>query len=155
MESQYTASGQVSQLKWVRSDKGLIAGICQGLGERMAIDPVILRVVWVLSICIFGLGLGFYLILWMTLPTESKAADSNKGQILGVCARLAERQPLEAEVARAFRPWVALAPSSDGAGLPMFEGRAATGAAVAYVCEEMVCQLPVSTVEALRIQLEA
>ncbi|MEO6397660.1 MAG: thioredoxin domain-containing protein, partial [Tepidiformaceae bacterium] len=67
----------------------------------------------------------------------------------------AERQPLEAEVARFFGPWVAVAPSTEGAGLPMFEGRLATGAALAYVCEEMVCQLPVSSVEALRAQLES
>ena len=65
----------------------------------------------------------------------------------------AARQPLETEVAREFRPWIAVAPSVDGRGLPMFEGREATGKALAYVCEDMVCQLPVADASALAEQL--
>ena len=66
----------------------------------------------------------------------------------------AARQPLEAEVSRAFRPWMAVAPSANGGGLPMFEGRGATGSAMAYVCEDMVCQLPVATASELAEQLK-
>jgi len=65
----------------------------------------------------------------------------------------AARQPLEAEVARAFRPWLAIAPSVNGKGLPMFAGREGTGTALAYVCEDMVCQLPVADATGLREQL--
>ena len=65
----------------------------------------------------------------------------------------AARQPLEMEVAREFRPWFAIAPSVDGQGLPMFAGREAGGSALAYVCEDMVCQLPVDNALALRAQL--
>jgi len=67
----------------------------------------------------------------------------------------AARRPLEQEAARYFMPWVAVAPTSDAKGLPMFEGREpADGQVRAYVCENMVCQLPVSTAEELRKQLQ-
>lgn len=102
MESGFISTTPTSQSKWVRSDKGLIAGICQGLGERMGIDPILFRVMWVLSVCIFGLGLAFYLILWITLPTESKLLKAQEGKILGVCQRLGQRANVEIPLLRAI-----------------------------------------------------
>jgi len=63
------------------------------------------------------------------------------------------RRPLEREVAREYRPWLLVAPSHSASGLPLFEGRPVQSGAMAYVCEDMACQLPVATVEALREQL--
>jgi uncharacterized protein YyaL (SSP411 family) len=63
------------------------------------------------------------------------------------------RAPLEREVGRDYRPWLVVAPSAFGTGLPLFEGRQATDTALAYVCEDMVCQLPVSNVARLASQL--
>ena len=65
----------------------------------------------------------------------------------------AERQPLERELGSRYLPFLAIAPSTDARGLPLFEGRAVDEGAVAYVCEGMACQLPVTTVEALAAQL--
>ena len=74
---------------------------------------------------------------------------------VAIVGQPAARQPLEVEVARAYRPWLAVAPSTDGHGLPIFEGRGTSGAALAYVCEDMVCQLPVSTAGELALQLQS
>jgi uncharacterized protein len=63
------------------------------------------------------------------------------------------RAPLEREVARRYAPWLVVAPSTDAVGLPLFEGRAVERGALAYVCEDMACQLPVADVAALRAQL--
>jgi hypothetical protein len=65
------------------------------------------------------------------------------------------REPLEREVARHYLPSVVLATASDEGGLPVLEGRGAVDGAAAYVCENMVCQLPVNTPDALRKQLVA
>ena len=65
----------------------------------------------------------------------------------------ASREPLEREVAREYRPWLLVAPSEDAVGLPMLEGRAVETGALAYVCEDMACQLPVADVSSLRGQL--
>jgi uncharacterized protein YyaL (SSP411 family) len=65
------------------------------------------------------------------------------------------RAPLEAELSRRYLPHVVLAPASNGGGLPLLEGRdVAERTAAAYVCEEMICQFPVATPQALASQLD-
>jgi uncharacterized protein YyaL (SSP411 family) len=64
------------------------------------------------------------------------------------------RAPLERVAAEAFRPWLVIAPTGDGAGLPMFEGRAPhAGQAKAYLCQDMVCGLPAEDAPSLAAQL--
>ena len=46
-----------------------------------------------------------------------------------------------------------IAPSSSGGGLPVLEGREPGDGAAAYVCENMLCRLPVSTPEELAKEL--
>ena len=65
------------------------------------------------------------------------------------------RAPLEREVAARFLPATLLAPAAGEDGLPVLEGRAvADGEAAAYVCENLVCKLPATTVEELVAQLD-
>lgn len=75
-------------------------------------------------------------------------------QELAIVGPSGARAPLEGEAARRYRPWLVIAPSTTGEGLPLFEGRETTGDALAYVCEDMTCQLPVSTPEQLAGQLD-
>ncbi|MCC7363850.1 MAG: thioredoxin domain-containing protein [Dehalococcoidia bacterium] len=65
----------------------------------------------------------------------------------------AGRRPFERVAGMTYLPWTAVASSSTGTGLPVFEGRAATGETLAYVCEDMVCGLPARTPEELAAQL--
>ena len=65
----------------------------------------------------------------------------------------ASRAPLERELARHFLPSTVIAPSSSGGGLPVLEGRDPGDGGAAYVCENMVCRLPVSAPEELAEQL--
>jgi uncharacterized protein YyaL (SSP411 family) len=75
-------------------------------------------------------------------------------QELAIVGAAAARAPLEREAAGYFLPWLVIAPSWSGEGLPLFEGRAPTaGAAAAYLCQDMVCQLPAATPEELARQL--
>ncbi|MFO7617203.1 MAG: PspC domain-containing protein [Bacteroidales bacterium] len=46
----------------------VIAGICGGIGDYFNVDPVILRVVWALSVLALGAGLLLYLICWILIP---------------------------------------------------------------------------------------
>jgi phage shock protein C len=51
----------------------VIAGVCGGIGEYYDIDPVIIRLVWVLfSLLSFGMGVLGYLIAWMIIPKSPK-----------------------------------------------------------------------------------
>jgi len=45
-----------------------IAGVCGGLGEWLDVDPVFLRVAFVLFALFFGLGIVVYIALWLFLP---------------------------------------------------------------------------------------
>ena len=50
-------------------DKNVIGGVCTGLGAYFNIDPVILRVIFViLSFPLAGFPLAVYLILWIAIP---------------------------------------------------------------------------------------
>jgi phage shock protein PspC (stress-responsive transcriptional regulator) len=55
-----------------------IAGVCGGLGEWLDIDPVFLRVAFVLLALVAGLGAAVYIVLWLFLPRarETPAASA-------------------------------------------------------------------------------
>jgi phage shock protein PspC (stress-responsive transcriptional regulator) len=52
-----------------RSDQDrIIAGICGGLGEHFEIDPVIVRLVWIVLTFFGGSGIVLYLLAWLLIP---------------------------------------------------------------------------------------
>ena len=53
-----------------------VAGVCGGLGKYFGIDPVIIRVIWVISIFFYGFGLLFYGICWLVLALEPEEMGS-------------------------------------------------------------------------------
>lgn len=58
-----------------RSEKNRVfAGICGGLGEHYNIDPVLIRVIWVIVVLVTGLipGVLAYIIAIFIIPEESK-----------------------------------------------------------------------------------
>lgn len=51
-------------------DNKVIAGVCGGLGEYLNIDPIILRLLFVLAF-LFALSGGLiYIISWIIIPTK-------------------------------------------------------------------------------------
>src|SRR5215211_5604527 len=46
----------------------IVAGVCGGLAEYFAIDPVIVRLIFVLVTLTSGIGLFIYPILWLVMP---------------------------------------------------------------------------------------
>ena len=48
--------------------ESMIAGVCGGLGEYFDIDPVIIRLIFVLLIFAGGAGLIGYIIAWIIIP---------------------------------------------------------------------------------------
>ena len=61
-----------SRITKSKTDK-VIDGVCGGLAEYFGIDPVIVRLVFVLLIFINGLGLLLYIILAIIMPKAEKA----------------------------------------------------------------------------------
>lgn len=52
-----------------RKDK-VIAGVCGGLGEFFSIDPVWVRLIFILFFFIGGCALLVYLIMWLIVPLQ-------------------------------------------------------------------------------------
>jgi phage shock protein PspC (stress-responsive transcriptional regulator) len=50
----------------------MIAGVCGGLGRYFSVDPVIVRLVFLLLLFLGGSGFLGYLILWIIVPDEQQ-----------------------------------------------------------------------------------
>lgn len=54
-----------------------IAGVCGGIGEYFGIDPTVIRLLWVLTIFLDGIGILAYFIAWIIMPRRSKCNYNN------------------------------------------------------------------------------
>jgi len=54
-----------------------VAGVCGGLGAWLEIDPVFLRVAFVVLALVCGLGIVVYIVLWLVIPRSSTARAAN------------------------------------------------------------------------------
>lgn len=68
------AKPQPRQLRRDRRDR-VVAGVCSGLGRRLGIDPIILRVCFVAAAFAGGVGVGLYLLAWALIPLEGASAS--------------------------------------------------------------------------------
>ena len=50
----------------------VIAGVCSGLAKSLEIDPIIMRLIFVVGFLAFGVGPIIYLLLWLLMPKEEK-----------------------------------------------------------------------------------
>ena len=71
-----------------RTDK-MIAGVAGGIGQYLAIDPVIVRLAFV-ALCFTGVGVLLYPVLWLVMPPEG-GSHAAPGQALDEMRRQAVR----------------------------------------------------------------
>jgi len=50
------------------TDRGMLGGVCSGLSHYLRIDPLWLRIAFVLALTGFGTGIFIYLLLWILIP---------------------------------------------------------------------------------------
>ena len=59
------------QKKLYRSERNkAICGVCGGLGDYFGIDPIIVRLIFVLLFLTYGMGLTFYVVCALVIPKE-------------------------------------------------------------------------------------
>jgi len=51
------------------NDKVLL-GVCGGLAEYFGLNSVLIRIIWLLAICLFGTGLLAYIICAIVMPKQ-------------------------------------------------------------------------------------
>ena len=49
-----------------------IAGVCGGLANYLTVDPVVLRIIFLISLVFGGLGLWAYLVIWLIAPEDNR-----------------------------------------------------------------------------------
>jgi phage shock protein C len=57
--------------------ESVIAGVCGGLGEYFSVDPVIVRLIFVLVTLTTGIGVIIYPVLWVVMPKGEPAQAPN------------------------------------------------------------------------------
>jgi signal transduction histidine kinase/phage shock protein PspC (stress-responsive transcriptional regulator) len=53
-----------------RPDERMVAGVCEGLGRHLGVDPMVLRLAFVVLGLANGVGIVLYALLWSLLPSE-------------------------------------------------------------------------------------
>jgi len=56
-------------------DNAVLGGVCSGLGEYLNIDPIWVRLIFVVLLLAYGLTFWIYIILWIVLPKAETAAQ--------------------------------------------------------------------------------
>ncbi len=56
-------------------DDQKVGGVCSGLARYFDLDVTLLRILWVVSLLVFGFGLWLYIILWAVLPEAKTTAE--------------------------------------------------------------------------------
>ena len=52
-------------------DDRMIAGVCSGIARRFAIEPAVVRIIFVASLFLPGPQILIYLAAWLLMPNES------------------------------------------------------------------------------------
>lgn len=56
------------------TDEKKIAGVCSGLSEYFNIDVTLIRIIFIVAVCLYGSTLWIYIILWIVVP-EAKSTS--------------------------------------------------------------------------------
>lgn len=96
------------QKPWVRSNRGWIAGVCRGLAERFDLNPMGVRLLWLVSVLFLGFGFLFYFICALCLPAEGHEASAQEAKLLGVCYRISKKFDLDVGLLRVLTVVIAL-----------------------------------------------
>jgi phage shock protein PspC (stress-responsive transcriptional regulator) len=93
-----TADGQTYQKRLYRDEQNkVLGGVCAGIANYLNLDPIIIRILWIL---LFGISFFAYLLLWIAVPSTSVKEvggirkrlfrDIDKKVIGGVCAGMSK-----------------------------------------------------------------
>jgi phage shock protein C len=96
------------EIRFYRSNKGYLAGVCRGLAESFKMNATLLRILWLAAVCFYGFGLGLYIVLAISLPRQDQFEKAFNRRILGVCAKLSRKMKWEVGVVRSAAILLAL-----------------------------------------------
>lgn len=81
--------GAIRRSGLTRSRDRWVAGVAGGLAQRIGVEPVVVRVAFVVLSLFGGLGLGLYGLAWALLPDQTgriEAQAAQRGDVSGALA---------------------------------------------------------------------
>jgi phage shock protein C len=69
----------VNDQRFYRGNDRIIGGVCSGLAEGFHIDPLVVRVLFVLLIFLQGVGVFLYVVLWLVMPERLEGGATRAG----------------------------------------------------------------------------
>ncbi len=69
----------VNDERFYRSNNRILGGVCAGLAERFHIDPLWVRVTFVILVFMQGVGLFVYVVLWLVMPERIEGGGRRSG----------------------------------------------------------------------------
>lgn len=100
--------GQTYQKRLYRDEQNkVLGGVCAGIANYLNLDPIIIRILWIL---LFGISFFAYLLLWIAVPSTSVKEvggirkrlfrDLDKKVIGGVCAGMSKYFGVQVSIVR-------------------------------------------------------
>jgi phage shock protein C len=74
----------------------VLGGVCGGIGDYLAIDPVFVRLIFLATFFILDIGFWIYIVLWIIIPEENETINkewSERFRGVGEDVRDAVQQP--------------------------------------------------------------
>ena len=104
------SDGQTYQKRLYRDEQNkVLGGVCAGIANYLNLDPILVRVLWIL---LFGISFFAYLLLWIAVPSTSVKEvggirkrlfrDLDKKVIGGVCAGMSKYFGVKVSIVRAL-----------------------------------------------------
>ena len=104
------SDGQTYQKRLYRDEQNkVLGGVCSGIANYLNLDPIIIRILWIL---LFGISFFAYLLLWIAVPSTSVKEvggirkrlfrDLDKKVIGGVCAGMSKYFGVKVSIVRAL-----------------------------------------------------
>lgn len=70
---------QVNDQKFYRSSKRILGGVCAGLAEGFHLDPLWVRLAFLLLVFLQGVGVFLYVVLWLVMPERQEGGGQRSG----------------------------------------------------------------------------
>ncbi|NQV01673.1 MAG: PspC domain-containing protein [Bacteroidia bacterium] len=74
-EAPATENGRTTKRFYRDPDNKIVAGVCGGIGAYLHWDPVIIRILFIISLFAGGFGAFLYLILWVVIPEATTTTE--------------------------------------------------------------------------------
>jgi phage shock protein C len=70
---------QVNDQRFYRSSNRILGGVCAGLAEGFHLDPLWVRIAFVVLVFLQGVGVFLYIILWLVMPERLPDGNQRSG----------------------------------------------------------------------------